>query len=212
MSALNILIADDHAIVRTGLRQLLTDEFGAIKFAEAANAHELMAHAAKQAWDIILLDITMPGRSGLDVLKELRETQPASPVLVLSMHPEDQYAVRVLKAGASGYITKNAASDVVPDAIRKVLAGGKYISGALAQELARRLSGPSGQAPHETLSDREFQVLGLIGAGKSVKEISYGLGLSVKTVSTYRTRLLQKLSLTTTADLIRFAIQEGFVH
>lgn len=208
---LRMLIADDHSIVRKGLRQLLTDEFGEVFFAEAANARELLEQAGKQTWDIVLLDITMPDQSGLDVLKQLKEIQPAARVLVLSMHPEEQYAVRMLKAGAAGYITKNTAAENVPGAIRKVLAGGIYVSNALAEELAQGLRTPAQHKPHEMLSDREFQVLRMIGAGKSVKEIGFELSLSVKTVSTYRLRLLGKLKVRGTAELIRYALEAGLV-
>ena len=208
---LRVLIADDHSIVRKGLKQLLTDEFSGVVFGEAGNAHELLEQAGKQTWDIVLLDITMPGQSGLDVLKQLKEIQPSAGVLILSMHPEEQYAVRMLKAGAAGYITKNTAAESVPGAIRKVLAGGTYISNALAEELAQELKTPREQKPHERLSDREFQVLQLIGAGKSVKDIGFELSLSVKTVSTYRVRLLGKLKVNSTAELIRYALEAGLV-
>jgi DNA-binding NarL/FixJ family response regulator len=154
----------------------------------------------------------MPGPSGLDVLKQLKQLQPATRVLILSMHPEDQYAVRVLRAGAAGYLTKNTASDLVAEAVKKVLAGGTYVSAALAESLADRLNEDPAKAPHEKLSDREFQILRLIAAGKSVKEIGFDLSLSIKTVSTYRTRLLHKLKLTTTAELIRYALREGLIE
>jgi two-component system, NarL family, invasion response regulator UvrY len=208
---LRVLIADDHAIVRQGLRQVLADEFGVVACEEAGDARETLARVNESRWDIVLLDISMPGQSGLDVLKQIKSAQPEIRVLVLSMHPEDQYAVRVLKAGASGYLTKNTASELVARAIRKVLNGGTYVSPALAEELAQSLTVPREKAPHELLSDREYQIMRLIAAGKSVKEISYDLGLSVKTVSTYRTRLLGKLKLTTTADVIRYAVREGLV-
>ncbi len=210
--SLRILIADDHAIVRKGLKQVLIDEFGAIEFGEASNGQDALVHVQKSQWDIALLDVTMPGPSGLDVLKQLKELRPATRVLVLSMHPEDQYAVRVLRAGAAGYLTKNTASDLVAEAVKKVLAGGTYVSSSLAETLAGRLKEAPTRAPHEKLSDREFQILRLIATGKSVKEIAYDLSLSVKTVSTYRTRLLQKLKLTTTAELIRYALREGLIE
>ncbi len=209
---LRILVADDHAIVRKGLKQVLLDEFRAVEFGEACNGVEALAHVQKELWDIALLDVTMPGPSGLDVLKQLKELQPSTRVLVLSMHPEDQYAVRVLKAGASGYLTKNTASEQVAEAVKKVLGGGTYVSSSLAESLAGGLNEPPAKAPHEKLSDREFQILRLIAAGKSVKEIGYDLSLSVKTVSTYRTRLLHKLKLSTTAELIRYALREGLVE
>ena len=206
---LRILVADDHSIVRKGLKQVLIDEFGAVEFGEACNGQEAITHAQKEPWDVALLDVSMPGPSGLDVLKQLRELRPSTRVLVLSMHPEDQYAVRVLRAGASGYLTKNTASDRVAEAVRKVLSGGTYVSTSLAESLAGNLNAPVAKALHEKLSDREFQILRLIAAGKSVKEIGYDLSLSVKTVSTYRSRLLLNLKLSTTAELIRYALREG---
>lgn len=209
---LRILITDDHAIVRKGLKQVLLDEFGSIEFGEASNGREALAEVQKSPWDVALLDVSMPGPSGLDVLKQLKELRPSTRVLVLSMHPEEQYAVRLLRAGAAGYLTKNTASDLVADAVRKVLAGGTYVSPSLAESLAGQLNGSPAKAPHEELSDREFQILRLIAAGKSVKEIGFDLLLSVKTVSTYRTRLLHKLKLSTTAELIRYALREALIE
>jgi two-component system invasion response regulator UvrY len=158
-----------------------------------------------------LLDITMPGKSGLDVLKQMVDAQPNLAVLVLSMHPEDQYAVRVLKTGAAGYLTKNTASEEVVGAVKKVLAGGKYVSAALAETLAEGLNAPAGKSPHETLSDREYQVMRFIAVGKSVKEIAFELSLSVKTISTYRSRVMEKMKLKTNADIIRYAVHEKLV-
>jgi|ERR1041385_8335694 DNA-binding NarL/FixJ family response regulator len=210
---LRILIADDHALVRKGLRQVLLDELGPVEFGEASNAKQVYELLASNPWDIILLDLSMPGGAGgLDILKQVKISVPTARVLVLSMHPEDQYAERVLRAGASGYLTKNAASECVGIAIRKVLAGGTYVSTEFAETLAEKLSAPQASASHQLLSDREYQVLRLIGAGKSVKEISHELSLSVKTVSTYRSRLLQKLRLQTSADIIRYALREGLVE
>jgi two-component system invasion response regulator UvrY len=209
---LRILIADDHALIRNGLRQVLLDAFPHSQIAEAGNAKEALDLLSRQRWEAILLDITMPGQSGLDVLKQAKQIQPQTPVLVLSMHPEDQYARRALKAGASGYLTKNTASELVATALIKVIAGGTYVSPALAEELAHRLTEPELGASHEALSDREYQIMSALAAGKSVKEISFDLGLSVKTVSTYRTRLLRKLKLTTTAEPIRYALREGLVQ
>lgn len=209
---LRILITDDHGIVRKGLKQVLTDELGPIEFGEASNGQEALVQIQRARWDIALLDMTMPGPNGLDVLKQLKELQPATRVLILSMHPEDQYAVRVLRAGAAGYLTKNSASDLVAEAVKKVLAGGTYVSAALAESLAGRLNEAPSKSPHERLSDREFQILRLIASGRSVKEIGYDLSLSIKTVSTYRTRLLHKLKLGTTAELIRYALREGLIE
>jgi two-component system invasion response regulator UvrY len=209
---LRILMADDHALIRKGLKQVLSDEFPNIEIGEAGNAREALSLAARQPWDAVLLDITMPGQSGLDVLKQIKQLHPKTPVLVLSMHPEDQYALRALKAGAAGYLTKNTASEMVATALRKVLAGGTYISSSLAEDIAHHMSDPGSPAPHQTLSDREYQIMSALASGKTVKEISFDLGLSIKTISTYRTRLLRKLKLTTTAELIRYAIHEGLVQ
>lgn len=209
--AIRILIVDDHSIIRKGLKQILADEFTAAVFGEANDGNEALELVWKQAWDIVLLDISMPGKSGLDVLKQIVSAQPNMAVLVLSMHPEDQYAVRVLKTGAAGYITKNTASEEVVGAVHKVLAGGKYVSAALAENLATSLNAPAGKLTHEVLSDREYQVLRLIATGKSVKEIGYELSLSVKTISTYRTRIMEKMKLKTNADIIRYAVHEKLV-
>jgi two-component system invasion response regulator UvrY len=208
---LRILIADDHALIRKGLRQVLLDQFPNMEIAEAGDAKGALDLISGQHWDAILLDITMPGQSGLDVLKQAKQIQPKTPVLVLSMHPEDQYARRALKAGASGYLTKNTASELVAFALRKVVSGGTYVSPVLAEELAQRLADPVSTASHEALSDREYQIMSALASGKTVKEVAFDLGLSVKTVSTYRARLLRKLKLGTTAELIRYALREGLV-
>ena len=202
-----ILIVDDHAIVRAGLKQIIAERFPRAIFGEGRNAREAVEEVSRAKWDLMLLDITMPGRSGLDVLKQIKDIQPDVKVLVLTMHPEDQYAVRVLKTGASGYLTKDASGEVV-NAVIKLLAGGKYVSPALAESLALSLSAPAAKRRHETLSDREYQIMRLIASGNTVKEIAFDLSLSVKTVSTYRTRVLKKLNFMTNADLIRYAIRE----
>lgn len=206
-----ILIVDDHAIIRQGLKQLLADAFPKASFGEANNGHDGLEQVRKHPWDVVLLDITMPGKSGLDVLKQMVDEQPNIAVLVLSMHPEDQYAVRVLKTGAAGYITKDTASDEVVSAVKKVLAGGRYVSTSLAENLAASLNSSADTPPHELLSDREYQVLRLIAVGKSVKEIAFELSLSVKTVSTYRTRIMEKMKLKTNADIIRYAMHAKLV-
>ena len=208
---IRILIVDDHSIIRKGLKQILADEFPNAIFGEANDGNEALEQVWKQPWDIVLLDLSMPGKSGLDVLKQLVQGQPNMAVLVLSMHPEDQYAVRVLKTGAAGYITKNTASEEVIGAVHTVLAGGKYVSAALAENLASSLNAPTGKLTHEVLSDREYQVLRLIAIGKSVKEIAFELSLSVKTISTYRTRIMEKMKLKTNADIIRYAVHEKLV-
>ena len=208
---IRILIVDDHSIIRKGLKQILADAFPKAVFGEANDGNEALEQVWKQPWDIVLLDLSMPGKSGLDVLKQLVSAQPNMAVLVLSMHPEDQYAVRVLKTGAAGYITKNTASEEVIGAVQKVLAGGKYVSASLAENLASSLTAPTGKLTHEVLSDREYQVLRLIAVGKSVKEIGFELSLSVKTISTYRTRIMEKMNLKTNADIIRYAVHEKLV-
>ena len=202
-----VLIADDHEIVRRGLKDLLADAFSKIKMGEARTSQEALDLAQREEWDIVLLDINMPGRSGLEVLEDLRRLRPALPVLVLSASPEQDYAVRVLKLGASGYLTKQSASDELLAAIRKSLAGGKYVTATLAENLAAQLSGDAPDAPHEALSNRELQVLRLIASGKTVKEIAADLSLSEKTIGTYRTRISEKLHLATNVELTRYALQ-----
>ncbi len=210
---MKILLADDHAVVRHGLRQILADEFKKAVFGEARNAQEALNLVWKENWDVVVLDITMPGRSGLEVLREIKKSKPKIPVLVLSMHPENQFAVRVLKRGASGYMTKESASEELVGAIRKVLAGGRYVSTSLAEKLATYLSsGENQKAPQETLSDREFQVLRLIASGKMVSEIARELSLSVKTISTYRTRILEKMRMKNNAELMHYAMQHQLVE
>jgi len=208
---LRLLIVDDHAIVRDGLKQVVLGRFPNAVVGEAANAEEALAEVSKAKWDVMLLDISMPGQSGFEVLSRMKNLQPEIKVLVLTMHPEDQYAVRVLKAGASGYMTKETAVEEVVNAVLKVLAGGKYVSAALAESLAFTLGAPKDRARHEALSDREYQVLRLIATGKSVKEIASDLSLSIKTVSTYRTRVLTKLNFKTNAEAIRYAMREKLV-
>jgi DNA-binding NarL/FixJ family response regulator len=205
------LIADDHAVVRQGLKQILGDTPEMVVAGEATTGQEVLDKIRAETWDVVVLDISMPDRSGLDVLKQLRSERPKLPVLVLSMHSEDQYAVRVLKAGASGYLTKDSAPDELVKAIRKVVSGGRYVSSFLAEKLAFEIGTDSSRLPHETLSDREFQVLRLIAAGKSVTEIAAELYLSPKTVSTYRARLLQKMNLGTTAELMHYAMQNHLI-
>lgn len=208
---IRVLIADDHAVVRQGLKQILGDTRDIVVAGEAHNGQEVLDRMRADAWDLVVLDISLPDHSGLDILKQLRAERPGLPVLVLSMYAEDQYAIRVLKAGASGYLTKDSAPDELVKAIRKVVSGGRYVSSFLAEKLAFEIGADSSRAPHETLSDREFQVLRLLAAGKSVKEIAVELYLSVKTVSTYRARLLQKMNLTTNAELIHYAIHNHLI-
>jgi DNA-binding NarL/FixJ family response regulator len=204
-----VLIADDHAVVRKGLQQMAKEQAPFIEMVEAATGQEVLDKINESAWDCLVLDISMPGRNGLDVLHEVHHCRPDLPVLILSMHPEEQYAVRVLKAGAAGYMNKEAALDELVGAIQRVVNGGRYVSPALAERLALGLSGDLDKLPHETLSDREYTVLVMIGAGKSVSEIGDELGLSVKTISTYRSRILEKMEMKTNADLIRYVIDNN---
>lgn len=209
---IKILIADDHAIVRRGLKQILTETADMVVAGEAHNGQELLEKMRSDQWDVVVLDISMPGRGGLDILKQLKSERPKLPVLMLTIHPEDQYAVRVLRAGASGYLTKESAPDHLVEAIRKVARGGKYISPHLAERLAFNLESISERPLHEALSDREFQVLRLIASGKTVKEIGEELSLSVKTISTYRTRILEKMKMKNNAALTHYAIQQKLVE
>ena len=209
---IKVLIADDHPIVRQGLRQILAGISDMKVAGEAVNGQETLEQVRAGGWDVLVLDITMPGRSGFDILKELKHLQPDLPVLVLSIHAEEQFAVRVLKAGASGYLTKENAPDELIKAIRKVVSGGKYISRTLAERLAFGLDAASERPRHEALSDREFQVMQMVASGKTLTKIAEELSLSTKTVSTYRTRLLQKMNLETNAEIIRYAIENGLIE
>jgi two-component system, NarL family, invasion response regulator UvrY len=208
---IRVLIVDDHAILRRGLRSLLTDEFHGAAFGEASDAKEALGHLRKKRWDVVLLDITLPGKGGLDLLKELRIVWPKLPVLVLSGHPEDQFAVRVLMAGAGGYMTKESAPEELAKAIRKILAGGRYVSSTLAEKLALGVKKDITRMPHEALSDREYEVMSYIASGKTVTEIAEELSLSVKTISTYRARVLEKLGVKNSAKIIQYAIRNGLV-
>ncbi len=208
---IRVVIADDHPVVRRGVRQTLSEEFTECEVVEACNAEELFALIRGGTWDAVILDVSLPDRNGLDVLKELQTDYPRLPVVILSMHPEDQFAVRMMRAGASAYITKESASDELTQALRHALAGKKYMSPALASRLAMEAVLDDGT--HSTvLSDREVQVLSLIAEGKSLTEISELLLLSVKTISTYRSRLLEKLGIKTSADLIHYAYSHGYVN
>lgn len=209
---MRILIADDHAVVRQGLKQILAGAFKRALFGEAANSQQTLDLVWKQTWDIVILDLTMPGRSGLEVLKEIKQSRPSLPVLMLSMHPEDQFAVRLLKAGAAGYMTKESAPEELVGAVSKAVAGGRYISAGLAEKMASFLVSDGQAAPHERLSDREFLILRMIASGKAVSVIARELSISVKTVSTYRARLLEKMSLENNAELVHYAFQNKLVE
>jgi DNA-binding NarL/FixJ family response regulator len=208
---MRVLIADDHAVFRRGLRDTLAEVFSRVTFGEARTAQETLDQVRRQDWDVVILDISMPGKSGLDILDELKRMRPKLPILLLSMHPEQQFARRALKAGAAGYLTKESVPEELKTAIKKIAAGGRYVSAALAEKLAVDLWEGADLPLHELLSDREFQVLRMIASGKSVKEISEDLSLSVKTVSTYRARILEKTGMKTNADLIRYALQTQLV-
>lgn len=208
---MRILIADDHAVVRQGLKQILAAEFKQAVFGEAGTGQHALDLAWAESWDVFVLDITMPGQSGLDVLKAIKKTRPKLPVLILSMHPEDQFAVRLLKIGAAGYMTKESAPAELAGAVRKVISGGRYVSPALAEKMAALLALDVQTLPHERLSDREFLVLRLIASGKTVTTIGKELSLSVKTISTYRTRILEKTGMLNSAELTRYAIENKLV-
>ena len=209
---IKILIADDHPIVRQGLKQILSEEPDIEVVGEAQNSQEVLELVRKQHWDIVVLDITMPGRGGLDVLKELKHERPKLPVLMLSVHPENQYAVRALKAHASGYLTKDSAPEELVKAIRKILRGGKYISLTLADKLAFDLETETEKPLHDTLSDREYQVMMMIASGKTVSQIAEELSLSVKTIGTYRTRILEKMKLKTNAELTHYVFKNKLIE
>jgi two-component system, NarL family, invasion response regulator UvrY len=207
-----ILIVDDHEVVRRGLKQILADEFKPCKVGEASTASEALEMAQRETWDVVLLDITMPGRNGLEALEDFHRQHPKTPVLVLSASPEEDYALRALKLGAAGYLTKQSASDELLAAVRKALAGGKYVTASLGEKLAASLSGAAPSAPHETLSNRELQVLRLIALGRTLKEIAAELSLSEKTIGTYRTRIAEKMNLHTNVELTRYALQHHLVE
>ena len=209
---MRILIADDHAVFRRGLAETLGEAFSRVTFGEAKTAQETLEHVRRQDWDVVILDISMPGKSGLDILDDLHRLRPKLPVLLLSMHPEGQYARRALKSGAAGYLTKESVPEELKEAVRRVQAGGRYVSATLAETLAFDLRRAPDTPVHELLSDREFQVLRMIASGRTVKQIADDIALSVKTVSTYRARILLKTGMTTTAELIRYALQTHLVE
>ncbi|MGH9559423.1 MAG: response regulator [Bryobacteraceae bacterium] len=206
-----ILVADDHPLLRDGIKRVLSREPDLHVAGEAETSEQVLERLGEKTWDVVILDLSMPGRGGIEVLREIRKLHPTLPVLVLSMHSEDQYAVRAIKAGASGYLSKDHAGEEVVRAIRKVLTGKKYVSAALAEMLASALDADSRRPAHEALSDREFQVLCRIASGKTVSQIAAEISLSVKTVSTYRARVLEKMNMRSNAELTRYAIQTGLV-
>jgi len=208
---IKILLVDDHPVVRRGLKQILATEFAPALFGEAEDAPEMMEQAAKDRWDVVVLDLAMPGRNGLEALKQIKDEHPSLPVLILSHYPEDQYAVRTIRAGAAGYLNKESAPEELVSAIRKIMRGGVYISSAVADELVIHARSHDDEPLHKHLSDREYQVLCLIASGREVKEIGTELALSAKTVSTYRTRLLEKMAMKSSAELTHYAIERGLV-
>lgn len=209
---MKILIIDDHAIVRRGMISLLREHFPDIETGEADEARAGSVAAGEKDWDLVLVDISMPGRNGLELIQDLKREHPNMPVLVISSHPEKDYALRALKLGASGYISKQSATDVLVTAVKRVLSGRRYISPALAEQLAGAVAGEAPGTSHETLSNRELLVLRLIASGKTIKEISAELTLSVKTVATYRARIAEKMGLSTNVELTRYAMQHGLVE
>jgi DNA-binding NarL/FixJ family response regulator len=208
---IKILIADDHAIVREGLKQIVADTSDMTVTDGASDGHEVLALLSKNNYDVVVLDIAMPGPIGLEILKQIKRESPKLPVLILSVHPEEQYAIRALKAGASGYLTKESAPDELITAIRKVSMGGKYITSSLAEKLAFELEADTEKPPHKILSDREFQVMCMIAKGKTIKDIAEELYLSPKTVSTYRFRILEKMKMKSNGGLTHYAINNRLV-
>ncbi len=208
---IRILIADDHTVVRKGLRQILAEEFTDAHIEDVADAEELIKKVIKEKWDMVISDLTMPGKSGLDVLQYVKQNLPALPVLILSIHPEEQYAIRVLKAGAAGYLSKDTAPDELVNAVRRVLQGKKYITMSIAEKIADNFDRGAEKKLHELLSDREFNVFKMIAAGKAVSEIADSLSLSVTTVSTYRARIMAKMNMRSNANLTLYAIENNLL-
>lgn len=206
-----VLIADDHAIVRKGLKQLLLEEYPSADIGEVGDAEGLIASLMNGHWDVVICDMNMPGRSGLDALNQIRQSDSKLPVLIMSMYPEDQYALRVLKAGASGYLGKETIHDELIKAVQTVLLGRKYITPTIAEKLAEAFNTDSDKQSHELLSDREFDVFKLLASGKSVSEIAEQLSLSVTTVSTYRSRVMEKMNMRSNAELARYAIENKLI-
>ena len=208
---LRILIADDHAIIRKGLKQILLEEYPSATIEEVNDAEAAINKTITNEWDILICDLSMPGRSGLDVLQHVKQNLLKLPVLILSIHPEEQYAIRALRAGAAGYLSKDAATEELVKAVQRILQGRKYISSSLAEIMASELDQDTSKPPHELLSDREFHVFKLIADGKSVSEIAEQLSLSITTVSTYRSRILDKMEIKTNADMTRYALENKII-
>jgi DNA-binding NarL/FixJ family response regulator len=206
-----VLVVDDHFAVRNGLARSLEDSFPGIRVCTADSAQRSLDLLNSESWDLVILDLSLPGRGGLEVIRQMKDNSPSTGILVYTMYPEDQFGVRSLRAGADGYITKDRPEEELLEAARRIASGKRYISPALAESLANYVAEPATGNPHELLSDREFQILRLLASGKTPTDIGAGLNLSIKTVSTYRTRMLAKLNLNTTADLIRYALERKLV-
>ncbi len=209
---IKVLVCDDHVIVRRGLRQILAETPDIMVGGEAGTADEALTLLRRESWSVVVLDINLPGASGMDLLAQIHKERPALPVLVLTVYSEEQYAVRAIKAGAAGFLTKESAPDKLIEAVRKVAAGGRYISAELAEALASMLAGEGSGTPHERLSDREFEVLKMLASGKTVSQVAQDLALSVKTVSTHRMRILKKMNMKTNAELTHYAVRNGLVQ
>jgi two-component system, NarL family, invasion response regulator UvrY len=209
---LKLLLVDDHELIRTGLRQILQVGLGRCQISEARNAQEALTLLQQDQWDLAITDITMPGRSGLDLLGEFKALRPNMPVLVLSVLSEEEMAMRVLKAGASGFVHKESSGDELVKAVRKAVGGGKYISPAMAERLAMQIGNPVTDEPHKKLSDREYLVMTMLASGKTLTQIAKVLSLSIKTISTYRSRILQKMQLDSNAAITRYALKHGLVQ
>ena len=208
---MHILIADDHAVVRRGLKEILAEALPSVEFSEAGNGDEVLSHLGKTPISLLVLDISMPGRSGMDVLRDVKHTYPRMPVIILSCQPEEQYAVRCLRAGAAAYINKESAPEELAMATRKILSGGHYVSASLAEKLVANLDEDAGKPLHELLSDREFEVMKMIAAGVPLTEIGERLHVSVKTISTYRARIMEKMQMKSNAELTRYAMTYNLI-
>lgn len=209
---IRVLVADDHAVVRRGLREMLAETGDIEVAAEAATAAEALERVRRERFDVVIIDLSLPGRNGLDLLREIKGERPDVPVLILSVHPEDQYAVRALKAGAAGYLTKESPPEILVEAVRRAAAGGRYVTPAVAERLAQHVDTAREREPHEGLSDREHQVFRLLAGGRTVSQIGEELNLSVKTVSTYRARILEKMGLDNNAQLMQYAFRRGLIE
>jgi two-component system invasion response regulator UvrY len=209
---IRVLIADDHPLIRRGLRQILSETSDIVVAGEAEDCASALHRLSKKKYDVVILDISMPGRGGIDVLTRIKDKNPNLPVLILSIHPEEQYAIRAIRVGASGYLTKNCEPDELLRAVRKVASGGKYIQETVAQKLAIDISSKTSNPPHDSLSNREYEVLRKIAAGKTVSVIASEMSLSVKTISTYRTRILEKMNMRNSAELTRYCFEHNLIE